>query len=257
MEKSDSTINVLGYETSAAGLSGDIASARNVIDQGSKGAYMACANPHSLVVARRDDLFRDALVDADILLPDGIGVVFAAKLLGENLSERVAGSDFFAELSRQAEKCNGLRYFFLGSTDHVLEKLVDRLQREYPAVEVCGVFSPPFKAELDDADNDLIIERINNARPDVLWVGMTAPKQEKWIYKNKHRLNVPLTGAIGAVFDFYAGTKKRAPEWVCKLGLEWLPRLLREPKRLFRRNFISSPLFILLVLRQKMRSLRN
>jgi N-acetylglucosaminyldiphosphoundecaprenol N-acetyl-beta-D-mannosaminyltransferase len=133
----------------------------------------------------------------------------------------------------------------------VLERIVKRLRREFPHIEVCGVYSPPFKEELSDEDDAVIVRRVNEARPDVLWVGMTAPKQEKWIYKNRHRLDVPLTAAIGAVFDFYAGTRKRAPEWVCRIGLEWLPRLLREPRRLFRRNFISSPMFLLMVLQEK------
>ena len=108
-------------------------------------------------------------------------------------------------------------------------------------------FSPTFKAEFTEEDNQLMIEQINNARPDVLWVGMTAPKQEKWIHQHKDKLDVPLSAAIGAVFDFYAGSKKRSPVWVCKMGLEWFPRLLREPRRMFRRNFISSPLFLLMV----------
>jgi N-acetylglucosaminyldiphosphoundecaprenol N-acetyl-beta-D-mannosaminyltransferase len=127
------------------------------------------------------------------------------------------------------------------------------MKRDFPHIEVCGVYSPPFKEILDDDDDREIIRRVNNAKPDVLWVGMTAPKQEKWIYKNRGSLDVSLAGAIGAVFDFYAGTKNRAPEWVCRLGLEWLPRLLREPRRLFKRNFISSPLFLLMVLQEKLK----
>lgn len=245
------TVNILGYETSAVGLSGDIEAAWKILERGRSGRYMACSNPHSLVEARKDSAFSRALSEADILLPDGVGIVVAARLLGLDLHERVTGSDFFSELSRQAESREGLRYFFMGSTGPVLERVVSRLNSEFPQIEVCGVYSPPFKDELDDEDNAEIIRRVNEARPDVLWVGMTAPKQEKWIHKNKDRLNVPLIGAIGAVFDFYAGTKRRAPEWACKLGLEWLPRLLREPRRLFRRNFVSSPLFLMMVLRQK------
>ena len=125
------------------------------------------------------------------------------------------------------------------------------MAREFPLIEVCGTFSPLFASEFSEAESSMMCDKVNAARPDVLWVGMTAPKQEKWIYQNRQCLNVPLIGAIGAVFDFYAGTKKRAPEWVCKLGLEWLPRLLREPRRLFRRNFVSTPSFLLLVLKEK------
>lgn len=245
------TVDILGYGTSAAGLLGDIAKTWSLLGSGCSGNYMACSNPHSLVEARKDLEFSRALSSADILLPDGAGIVIAARILGLNLKERVAGSEFFRELSVQAQERGGLRYFFMGSTDTVLNLIVSRLSKEYPQITVCGVYSPPFKDELDEDDNAEIVRRVNEARPDVLWVGMTAPKQEKWILKNKDKLDVPFIGAIGAVFDFYAGTKKRAPEWVCKLGLEWLPRLLREPRRLFRRNFISSPLFLLMVLQQK------
>lgn len=245
-------IRLLGYETSAAGLSGDVGAAWDILASGSKGNYVACANPHSLVVARTDPVFKQALKEADILLPDGIGIVIGAKLLGKDLSERVAGSEFFLKLTEQAEARGELRYFFLGSTDDVLQKIGTKLNSEFPHVTVCGILSPPFKDEFTEEENRQMVEQINSAAPDVLWVGMTAPKQEKWIYKNRGRLEVPLIGAIGAVFDFYAGTKKRAPKWVCNIGLEWLPRFLREPRRLFRRNFISTPLFLLMVLAERM-----
>jgi len=250
------TVKILGYKTSAAGLDGDVAEAWNIIKSNTRGRYVACSNPHSLVEARRDELFSQALSAADILLPDGIGIVLAAKLLGLALYERVAGSDFFLELSKRAEDHAGLKYFFVGSSDVVLERISSRLRMEFPQIEVCGVYSPPFKEELSDEDSDVIVRLVNEARPDVLWVGMTAPKQEKWIYRNRDRLEVPLIAAIGAVFDFYAGTKKRAPEWVCKMGLEWLPRLLREPRRLFKRNFVSSPLFLFMVFQEKLRRSR-
>ena len=245
-------VDILGFQTSASGLQGDIESSWSIIKSGSKGRYVACTNPHSLVVARNDSFFSQSLRDADILLPDGIGIVLAAKILDIDLKDRVTGSDLFLGLSEKANNSGGLRYFFLGSTEEVLKKISERMSREYPHITICGMLSPPFKTEFSEADNSEMIEQINSARPDVLWVGMTAPKQEKWIYHNKDKLNVPLMGAIGAVFDFYAGTVKRSPEWACKMGLEWLPRLLREPKRLFRRNFISSPLFLLMVLKARL-----
>ena len=246
------SVNILGFETSASGLDGDVNSAWDIIESGEKGKYVACTNPHSLVVVQSDSDFRRALTKADILLPDGVGIVLAAKILGLDLTERVAGSEFFKELTRKAEANGGLRYFFLGSTDEVLQKIVTRLNKEFPQMKVCGILSPPFKAEFTEEDNQKMVEQINNAKPDVLWVGMTAPKQEKWIYQNKDKLDVSLMGAIGAVFDFYAGTVQRSPEWMCKMGLEWLPRLLREPRRLFRRNFISSPLFLFMVFKDKL-----
>lgn len=244
-------VNILNYQTSASGIGGDIESAWEYIHSEEKGKYIACINPHSYVVAQSDPYFKQALKNSDILLPDGVGIVLAAKILGADLTERVAGSDLFLGLSEKANKSGGLKYFFLGSTQEVLQKITDRLGKEFPNITICGVLSPPFKAEFSADDNQHMIDQINKAKPDVLWVGMTAPKQEKWIYQNKDKLDVPVMGAIGAVFDFYAGTVKRSPEWVCKMGLEWLPRLLREPRRLFKRNFISSPLFLLAVFKQK------
>ena len=140
--------------------------------------YVACANPHSLVVAEKDEVFRAALKQADILLPDGVGIVLAAKLLGLQLSQRVAGSEFFTEFSRQAEKNGGGRYFFLGSTEEVLQKIRGRMAREFPLIEVCGTFSPLFASEFSEAESSMMCDKVNAARPDVLWVGMMSPKQE-------------------------------------------------------------------------------
>jgi N-acetylglucosaminyldiphosphoundecaprenol N-acetyl-beta-D-mannosaminyltransferase len=206
---------------------------------------MACLNPHSVIVAEKDALFHEALQSADILLPDGAGVVLAAKVLRNPINERVAGFEFFTAMSRALAVTGKKRIFFLGSTDEVLAKILARFVREYPMLTICGMYSPPFKSEFTEAENKIIIDRINEAGADVLWVGMTAPKQEKWIYQHIDRLSVSFVGAIGAVFDFYAGTRSRAPVWVCNMGLEWLPRLLEDPKRLWRRNLVSTPLFLL------------
>lgn len=245
------TVNILGFNISNAGLAADVGQAFSFIENNQKAKYMACANPHSLVEAASDAVFNQALHQADVLLPDGAGILLAAKLLKLYVPERVAGTEFFLALTELCNQQGNIRIFFLGSTDSVLEKLVERVKLDFPNVEVCGVYSPPFKAAFSVADNAEMIAAINAAKPNVLWVGMTAPKQEKWILTNKDQLNVNFIGAIGAVFDFYAGTKKRAPQWICNLGLEWLPRLLREPKRLWKRNFVSSPLFLLAVFKQK------
>jgi len=216
---------------------------------------MACANPHSLVIASKDAAFKSSLQNADILLPDGAGIVLAARILCRPIKERVAGSDFFLGLSEVAEKEGQLKYFFLGSTQAVLERIQKRLAVDYPSIRLCGVYSPPYKEEFDDEDNKVMIDLINEARPDVLWVGMTAPKQEKWIFQNRNRLNVPFTAAIGAVFDFYAGSIERPSERWQRLGLEWLGRFLKEPRRLWQRNLISMPIFLYWVMRAKLHNM--
>jgi N-acetylglucosaminyldiphosphoundecaprenol N-acetyl-beta-D-mannosaminyltransferase len=245
------TENVLGFFISTASLECNVEAAVSYLACRDRCRIVACANPHSLIEARADPGFACALHEADLLIPDGFGILLAGRALGVAFAERVAGSDFFRAFSERMSIIGGVSYFFLGSTDHVLERIRQRLAAEYPAIGFAGKLSPPFKDRFDDADNAHMVEVINAARPDVLWVGMTAPKQELWLAENRGRIRVPLAGAIGAVFDFYAGTKARAPAWVCDMGLEWLPRLVREPRRLWRRNFVSSPRFVGAVLAQR------
>lgn len=246
---------VFNYQISFRGVQGDVNLTRQYIDSGRTGFYLACANPHSLVVASKDIEFKTALQHADILLPDGVGIVLAAKILGLPIKERVAGSDFFLALSDVAEKSGGLKYFFLGSTGEVLDRIKERLAVDYPSIEICGTYSPPYKEEFNNHDNEVMIELINKAKPDVLWVGMTAPKQEKWIFKNREKLSVPFSAAIGAVFDFYAGRVRRPSLIWQRLGLEWFGRFIQEPRRLWRRNFISMPIFSYWILKETIRKL--
>jgi len=247
------TVDILGYPVSNRGQRADVDTACRRLDEpGARPCTVACANPHSLVVAAADPPFAAALRNADILLPDGAGIVLAARLLGRPPLRRVAGMDFFLAMNAQAEARGGLRYFFLGASEAVLDLIAARLARENPRITVCGTYAPPFTAAFSEADSAAMVAAVNAAKPDVLWVGMTAPKQETWIEAHRGALRVPVIGAIGAVFDFYAGTRKRAPQWVCDLGLEWLPRLLREPGRLWRRNVISTPVFLARVLKQRL-----
>lgn len=245
------TVNILGFPVSVRGLAVDADQAVRALDAGGRAHCVMCANPHSLVEAGAEPAFAAALANAESLLPDGAGVVLAARLLGTPLTARVAGADFFAAVTQRAETRGGLKVFFLGSSEPVLARIVARHSREYPHVTVCGTYAPPFKSEFTEAETAAMIAAVNAAKPHILWVGMTAPKQERWIHENRTRLNAGVIGAIGAVFDFYAGTKQRAPQWICDLGLEWLPRLVREPRRLWRRSFVSAPIFVGRVLRQR------
>lgn len=205
---------------------------------------IACLNPHSYVVSRSDIKFRAALEQADWLLPDGAGIVLVARWLGLIIPNRVTGPDVFMAVLRRLQQNRG-SVFFLGASEQTLEKIKMRLAAEYPDVVVAGMYSPPFKAQFSDQETAAMISAINSAQPDVLWVGMTAPKQEKWIAQHRSQLKVGSAGAVGAAFDFFAGTVKRSPKVFRSLGLEWLPRLIRQPRRLWRRTFVSAPIFIL------------
>lgn len=207
----------------------------------------ACANPHSLNVANKDPLFRQALLKSDVLVADGIGLTTTAKLLGRGPFPRVTGTDYFTGVMQILNDSMGTldrkgRVFFFGSTQKVLDLIASRMQEAYPNLELVGMISPPFGDWSNEIELEMI-NKINAAKADVLWVGMTAPKQEKWAEKNRHALNTPIVGSIGAVFDFFAGTYPRAPRWACAMGVEWLIRLLREPRRMWRRTIISMPLF--------------
>ena len=190
-------------------------------------------NAHSFNTAQKDDLFADALRNGDYLIPDGVSIVKACKWLKAKSQpkERIAGWDLFVlemeKLNRKGGKC-----FFMGSSPNVLELVKKRAATDYPNITV-ETYSPPYKPEFSKEDNEAIIHAINQACPDLLWIGMTAPKQEKWAFEHWDELDIHChCGTIGAVFDFFAGTIKRAPQWWQRHGLEWLYRLMKEPKRM-------------------------
>ena len=216
--------------------------------------WMACLNPHSYVVALSDRLFERSLKNADWLLPDGVGIVLASKIFRNSLKKRFSGPDFFLGLNELLNLHSDCRVFFLGSSESTLEMIVDKMLMDYPNISIAGSYSPPYKSEFSKEDNAEIIEVINSSKADILWVGMTAPKQEKWIYSNKKSLDVKFIGAIGAVFDFYAGKTPRAPKLIRKFGLEWLFRLAQEPFRLWRRTLVSVPIFFYSVCKEKIKN---
>ena len=202
-------------------------------------------NAHSFNTAQKDDLFADALRNGDYLIPDGVSIVKACKWLKAKSQpkERIAGWDLFVlemdKLNRKGGKC-----FFMGSSPNVLELVKKRAATDYPNITV-ETYSPPYKPEFSKEDNEAIIHAINQACPDLLWIGMTAPKQEKWAFEHWDELDIHChCGTIGAVFDFFAGTIKRAPQWWQRHSLEWLYRLMKEPKRMWRRYVLGNILFL-------------
>lgn len=208
-----------------------------------------CANPHSLVVAQHDPEFYSALTHADLVVADGVGTSLMAYLVGCQIGPRITGTDYFYGVLNALQQRGSGRVFFFGSSPQVLDRIAERFTREFPMLTLCGALSPPYGA-WSELENHRMVKAINDAKPDVLWVGMTAPKQEKWVEANRSQLAVPVIGSIGAVFDFYAGTYPRAPKLVCEIGLEWAYRFIREPCRMWRRNFVSAPRFVWLVLRR-------
>ena len=233
-------------------------------------------NAHSFNTAQKDELFAEALRTVDsgqltvdnecvkYLIPDGASIIQACKFLKAKSQpkERIAGWDLFAfEMERleqrakneerrtEREEVRG-KVMFMGSSEKVLALIKEKAAVDYPNLDVV-TYSPPYKPEFSDEDNAAIIKAINDANPDLLWIGMTAPKQEKWTYSHWKELNIHChVGTIGAVFDFYAGTAKRAPQWWQDHSLEWLYRLCIEPKRMWRRYLLGNPLFVWNVMKE-------
>ncbi|MGJ8735326.1 WecB/TagA/CpsF family glycosyltransferase [Zobellia laminariae] len=198
-------------------------------------------NQYSYCIAEEDPDFKEALMQSDVLIPDGIGIVLASKFLYGKKIKKIAGADIheflLEKLNREGGSC-----FYLGSSKDTLSKIKKRISIEYPNISI-GTYSPPFKPAFSLEENAKMLEEVNQFKPDVLFVGMTAPKQEKWSYTNKEFLNAKTICSIGAVFDFYAGTIERPSEIWINLGLEWLGRLLKEPKRMWKRYLYYGVIF--------------
>lgn len=210
-------------------------------------------NAHSYNTARRDNAFAEALTRGDVLIPDGAGIVMACRWIKAKSKpqERVAGWDLFEyemknlenEAARHADGDSKPKVMFMGSSEKVLQLIKEKAAKEYPHLQIV-TYSPPYKPTFSDEDNRSIVDAINSAKPDLLWIGMTAPKQEKWTYKHWDELNINChVGTVGAVFDFFAGTVERAPMWWQRHGLEWFYRLRKEPRRMWRRYIIGNTLF--------------
>lgn len=208
-------------------------------------------NAHSFNTLQKDFDFYESLQKSTILLPDGISIVLAIRLLTGKKIGKIAGEDLFKWEMERMEQERG-KVFFLGSSEATLAKIVERTKREYPNVMV-ATYSPPYKPEFTAEDNQQMIEAVNAFKPDVLLIGMTAPKQEKWAAAHFEQLMATHVCSIGAVFDFYAGTVKRAPRWMIAIGMEWFYRLVREPRRMWRRYLIGNALFIYYIICEKLK----
>lgn len=208
-------------------------------------------NAYSYNKARKDALFAEALTNGSALIPDGMSIVKSCRLIHAKCQpkERIAGWDLFAfemdRLERLAvETSSPKTVMFMGCTEQVLAIIVKRAAEVYPHLSI-ATYSPPFRNEFSDAESKEMVDAINTANPDLLWIGMTAPKQEKWVYSHWDELKIHChVGTIGAVFSFFAGTEERAPLWWQTHGLEWLYRFINNPKRTWKRYVLGNPLFL-------------
>jgi N-acetylglucosaminyldiphosphoundecaprenol N-acetyl-beta-D-mannosaminyltransferase len=238
------TANVIGTQVCSAPLAEVVDELERVVAQGRR-EYVCFANAHLTSSARRDAATARALGGAGLVLPDGAPVAWAIRLLTGERASRVAGADVFDELCRR----DGHRHFFLGSTPEVLQQLLARVERRYPRIEVAGAYSPPFGPALFD-ELPSVCRHIDETGADLVWVGLGAPRQEQWMEEARPLLQAPLLLGVGAVFEFAAGTRRRAPGWMQRGGLEWAYRLAQEPRRLARRYVVTNTAFSLALARQ-------
>ena len=199
-------------------------------------------NAYTIVMAQSNAELRRHYHQADAVLPDGMIPVWLTKLLPKSIPDKVAGPIFFQEFVRRAPD-RGHRIFLMGSSERVLGKMVERMQSMAPGVCIVGTLSPPFAKRFTQAQNEAMLQAIRKARPDALFVGLQAPKQELWLSQHHDQLDVPVRMGVGAAFDFTAGTKKQAAHWVSKVGMEWFVRWSDEPKRLTGRYLRSVLIF--------------
>lgn len=240
-------VNVLGVGVSATTMERTLDMIGHWIGE-RDARYVCVSGVHGVMESQRDDGLRRIHNQAGLVTPDGMPLVWISRLRGYGPVERVYGPDLMLACCARSET-RGYRHFFYGGNNGVPELLAERLLRRFPGLTVAGCYSPPFRP-LSAEEDEAIVRRINEARPDIVWVGLSTPKQERWMHAHRGRVEAPVMIGVGAAFDFHAGLKRQAPPWMQRNGLEWLFRLLMEPRRLWRRYLVNNPLFVASVLRQ-------
>ena len=241
MGKIEETCSVLGFPYAVSTVEG---SAQRIIamakEKGSTKSVVF-APVYDAVLAKQNAAVREAMLSADMICPDGMPIAWMQRLKGHKAAGRCCGPDVMDEVFRRSVEA-GQRHFFYGSTQDVLSAMIANVEGRYQGVKVCGHYSPPFRV-LSAEEDAMVIAMLDQSGADYLWVGLGCPKQQLWMHEHKQRITVPVMLGVGAAFDFFAGTKSRAPVWMQKRGLEWLFRLCSEPKRLWKRYTVYNALF--------------
>lgn len=202
---------------------------------------MLFCNVHSVITGRQDDAFHSVIAKADLVAPDGAPIAWAMRRFGAKGQQRISGPDFMWRYMAQAELL-GQSIFLFGGTENTLLQLKQKLRANFPALQIAGILSPPFRPLASEEDRD-IIQTINDSGSHTVWVSLGCPKQERWMEEHRHEINSVMLG-VGAAFEYHAGTLRRAPLWMQRSGLEWAYRLYRQPRALWRRYLVTNTLFI-------------
>jgi N-acetylglucosaminyldiphosphoundecaprenol N-acetyl-beta-D-mannosaminyltransferase len=238
------SFSVLGVRINVVQIPDVILQMREWVAQRAACRCIAFTGMHGLMEAHHQPQLKGVLADADLVVPDGMPLVWIGRLRGHGLRRRVYGPELMLRFCRETatDRC---RHFLYGGDAGVAERLAKILEKSCPGICIAGTYSPPFRP-LTAEESAAIIERINHAAPDILWVGLSTPKQELWMHEHREQLRVPVAAGVGAAFDFLSSRKKQAPVWMQEHGLEWLFRLLQEPRRLWRRYLVYGPEFVFL-----------
>ncbi len=253
-----SKTEILKLKINKGGLNGVLELAKKLVDTNEK-FYVCAPNAYVTVKANEDKELLKIINKAKIVIPDGMSSVWYSKTFKNDdyLLERIDGSKFFYEFSKIANT-RRYAYYFMGSKNkNILKRIKQRINKEFNNIEVKGFYCPPFRKDFTGDINESMIKKINECKPDILWVGLSAPKQEKWLYRNLARLDIKMAAGIGAVFNFYTGEVKRAPKRMQDNGLEWLYRIYAEPKRLFKKYMVYNTKFIVLVFKDLLKRCFN
>jgi len=242
--------DVLGVPVSAISMADAVATIDGWIRDRTP-HYVCVTGVHGVMESQRDDELRRIHEHAGMVTPDGMPLVWLAHLDGRNSVERVYGPDLMLACCERSLDTGRSHYFF-GGAPGIADRLAERLQTRFPGLAVAGTYCPPFRPLTQDEDERLV-DAINAAHPDIVWVGLSTPKQERWMSAHVGRLRAPVLVGVGAAFDFHAGVKRQAPRWMQRSGLEWSFRLATEPRRLWRRYLVNNPSFVWQVTRARMR----
>ncbi|MBE3092216.1 MAG: WecB/TagA/CpsF family glycosyltransferase [Chloroflexi bacterium] len=262
MKKMLEKINILKLDINRNKLDEIVESSISLARKGIK-HYICVPNAYLTVIANNDNEVLNIINKADFVIPDGMPLVWYSKTFKKSIPSRISGYDFFYQYCKKMDENKMSCFLFGGESEDVARRIIKRINEDFENIEIVGYFIPPFIEEFKGAIKEKIQIVINRKKPDVVWVGLSAPKQEKWIYDNIRRLDAKMVCGIGAVFNFYSGRVKRAPKWMQKIGLEWLFRIFAEPRRLFKKYIVYNTKFIILVFKDifrrifKFRSLKG
>lgn len=234
------TVNILGVDIAAINMKWLLSFTEKYVKELS-GDYICVSNVHTTVISYEDEEYTSVQNGGIMAIPDGGPLSTVGRKRGAKGMQRTTGPSYMGEVMKISAQ-HGWKHYFYGSTQKTLDKLRSELEKSYPGIRIVGMYSPPFRTLTVDEDKE-IVEAIDSTTPDFLWVGLGAPKQEKWMAEHQGRVKGLMIG-VGAAFDYYAGNIKRAPGWMQKANLEWLYRLMQDPKRLYKRYLVTNSKFI-------------